>query len=128
LKWSDKAVSFARNIALALEEFKQENPEAYQQFQEILGKHRAVRRAYLEFGGEISDELCVQAIRDTMGDITQTRAEQVYRALRKLSDSLAKKKSQNLIHCCFLNKLVLCFFPQHFKIKFFFFYYIFVFN
>ncbi len=94
LKWNDKAVSYARNFALALKEFEQVNPEAYQQFQEILGKHRSVRRAYLEFGGEIPGEIYIQIIREIIGEgkISDEEARDFYNSLYTVAEKLRGRK------------------------------------
>jgi len=98
LRWSDRAVSYARNISLALEEFRQVNPEAYQQFQEILSKHRSVRRAYLEFGGEIPDEVYISVIREVVGEekISEEEARAFYNSLHRIGEGLKKKREEGL--------------------------------
>jgi len=90
LKWSDEAVAWQRKITLALEEFKQVNPEAYEQFEKIREKHKAVRRAYLEFGGEIQDEIYVGAIKGVIKGITDRDAIAFFNRLKVTNKVLGK--------------------------------------
>ena len=93
LTWDDKDVSKSRNYTLALEEFKQVNPEAYAQLQEILGKHRDVRRCSLEFGGDITNTIYIDTIRDVLGqgNIQEEYARTFYGHLLRVSEALKKK-------------------------------------
>lgn len=92
LIWDDKAVSSARNYTLALEEFKQKNPEAYIQFDEILKKHRTVRRAQLEFGGRVSEKYYIKVIQEIMPDLSEGGARLLYGSLLNTQKTLKKKK------------------------------------
>ncbi|MBU2104390.1 MAG: hypothetical protein KKF67_01265 [Nanoarchaeota archaeon] len=95
LKWSDQAPSWARKLTLALEEFKQVNLEAYQQFEEIRKKHKKVRRAYLEFGlikGDLPEEDYLDAIKGLIKGLNDNEVRNVYDSIRILDESLKKKK------------------------------------
>jgi hypothetical protein len=94
LGWSDESVAWARKITLALEEFKQVNPKAYNQFEEIRNKHKEIRRAYLEFGGEISDESYVGIIREIIPDMNQRDAIYFYNGLKNADNVLSKDKGK----------------------------------
>ncbi|MBS3070912.1 hypothetical protein J4407_01265 [Candidatus Pacearchaeota archaeon] len=91
LGWSDEAVSYVRKITLALEEFKQVNPKAYTQFERIRGKHKDVRRAYIEFGGEVPDSYYIKVIKDIIPGINDKDAVVFYNRLKSADKILTKK-------------------------------------
>ena len=95
LGWSDEAISKARKINLALEEFKQVNLEAYEQFEKIRNKHKSVRRSYIEFGGEIPDEHYVRVIREIIPEMSKRDAVAFYNRL-KVTDRVLSKKEKGL--------------------------------
>lgn len=95
LGWGDEAVSWSRKITLALEEFKQANPEAYEQFEEIRNKHKDVRRAYIEFGGEIPDEYYIGVIKEIIPEMKKRDAVVLYNKL-KIADRVLSKKKKGL--------------------------------
>jgi len=97
LGWSDDAVSWARNISLALEEFKQKYPKYGERLQEIIGKHREVRRNYLEFGlkeGDLVEEIYIESIKEIIEGISDERAKKFYEIIIKLKEELGKKKKK----------------------------------
>jgi cell fate (sporulation/competence/biofilm development) regulator YlbF (YheA/YmcA/DUF963 family) len=95
LRWSDEAINWARKINLALEEFKQTNPKAYEQFEEIRDKHKDVRRAYLEFGGEIPDEHYVRVIQEIIPEMSKRDSVVFYNKL-KIADRVLSKEEKGL--------------------------------
>ena len=50
LTWDDKNYSWARNLSLALDELKEKYPRAWKKADDLIKKHRSVRRAQVEFG------------------------------------------------------------------------------
>ena len=95
LKWGDETTQWIRAISLALEEFKQTNPKAYEQLEEIRKKHKISRRAYLEFEGNLPEEIYFQIIHDIVGNINYGQAEQIYRAIFILGKGFGKEKGIN---------------------------------
>lgn len=91
LKWGDEISNWARATSLALSEFEQTNPEAYEEFKEIKEKHKTSRRAYLEFEGNLPGEYYIQIIRDVVGNINYHQAAQTYRAILILGKGLKKE-------------------------------------
>jgi len=89
--WSSKEVSKARNTTLALQEFAQKNPRGYTQLQEIMDKHRRVRRGNLTFGGELPEQRYVEIIQKLIPGIDYGQAEQFYHELHSLESSLGKR-------------------------------------
>lgn len=96
LGWSDEVIVWARKISLALEEFKQVNPEAYNQLEEIREKHKNVRRTYLEFGGEIPDEVYIKVIQETIKGMNYEEAEMFYERIKDVTKKLDKTKKEGL--------------------------------
>ncbi|GIU68329.1 MAG: hypothetical protein KatS3mg001_179 [Candidatus Pacearchaeota archaeon] len=92
LSWSDEASNWARNISLALEELKQEDPEAYKRVEEKIKKHRSTRRAYLEFEGKAIEELYIVIIQELLQCPSYEEAREIYRALLKMEEFLGKKE------------------------------------
>jgi len=90
LRWSDEAPAWARNISLALEELKQDDPEAYKRVEAKIQKHRTSRRAYIEFSGDISEQLYTEIIQEVMGGISYEEANEIYRAMIKMEEFLGK--------------------------------------
>lgn len=85
LAWSDKAAAWARKITLGIKEFKQEYPEHGKILEEIIQKHRDVRRAKIEFGtreGPLPEEMYIEIIRECGVD-DYNKAKRLYRALVK---------------------------------------------
>jgi len=93
LKWDDKASNSARQISLALKEFEQVNPSAYKQLIEIKEKHKIVRRAYLEFGGEVESEVYVNLIKELI-DTDDEKALEVYNDILFFDNLLKRKKEK----------------------------------
>ena len=91
LEWSDEAPSWARKLNLALEEFKQINPKAYEQFEEIRSKHRNVRRDYIRFGGEVSEDVYIGIIRDIL-KVDDYNAHRIYNSIIGLDEIICRKK------------------------------------
>jgi len=96
LGWSDEAENWARGVALALKEFKQENSEAYNQFEEIRKKHLKVRRAYLRFGGEIVNTDYVEVIREIIGEdkFSEEQALRFYETLVSIEKTFKRKNEK----------------------------------
>lgn len=93
LKWSDRAIDKSRGTALALDELKKNYPEAYNLFEEILKKHKKTRRAEIEFGGEVGDEIYVEVIKSTFGGkVTDAAAMKMYGCILSLEKRLGRKK------------------------------------
>ena len=80
LGWSDEAVTGARKISLAIDEFKQKYPEYGEKLQELIDIHRSQRRAYLEFGGYVSDKVYIGIVREILGkdDVSYNQANEIY--------------------------------------------------
>lgn len=98
LRWDDEmGRAYARQLSLALKEFKQVNPEAYEQFEEIRSKHKKSRRASLEFRGTVEDEKYIDAIIDLIGSgmIEELEAGKIYEALLAMSGG-AKSASEEM--------------------------------
>ena len=94
LRWDDVAVNRARAINLALDEFEDVNKKAYDQLEEIRRKHKDVRRAYLEFGGEVDEDVYVRIIRDIMGnEIDSEQARGIYDNTIEVGKLLGKEKT-----------------------------------
>ena len=91
LGWDDEAISWARKINLAIEEFKQKYPESGKELQELIDKHRSVRRAYLEFGGEILAGVYIEIIRDLLNE-NRKNAAKIYEAISYMGYALGKSK------------------------------------
>jgi hypothetical protein len=94
LGWRDEAIHGARKTNLALREFKEVNPEAYKQLDGIIQKHRSARRAYLEFGGEVSEEVYIEIIREIMGGIDYDTAMLHYQSMNEMGNTFGKKGFQ----------------------------------
>ncbi len=96
LHWED--TSLARSYSLALQEFKQVDPEAYEKFMEIKKKHTKSRRNYVMFGLSEGEDLPKEIYLDIMKDVglTEDNASQIYDSLMDFSKSLDKKKKENL--------------------------------
>lgn len=94
LSWGDEAIKGARKIGLAIEEFKQENQEGGKRLQELIDKHRSVRRAYLKFGGVVEKEVYIEIIRDVMGGITYDTAMSIYETMNSIAGILGKESVQ----------------------------------
>jgi RNAse (barnase) inhibitor barstar len=93
LRWDDVAVNQARAINLSLAEFKDVNREAYAQFLRIRRKHKDVRRAYLEFGGEVDEDVYVGIVRDIMGkEVDSEQAERIYNNVVEMGELLGKER------------------------------------
>jgi hypothetical protein len=92
LSWSDEAPNWARNISLALEELKQEDPEAYKKIEEKIKKHRLTRRAYLEFDGKDIEELYIVIIQELLEGTNYDEAREIYMTLVKMEELLGKKE------------------------------------
>ncbi len=80
LGWSDEAVTGARKISLAIEEFKQKYPESGKKLQELIDIHRSQRRAYLEFGGYVPDKVYIGIVREILGkdDVSYNQANEIF--------------------------------------------------
>lgn len=92
LGWSDEAVKGARKISLAIEEFKQNYSEEGKRLQELIDKHRSVRRAYLEFGGIVEEEVYIEIIREVMGELDYGQAKSIYEATNLMARVLGKEE------------------------------------
>lgn len=97
LRWSDDQVSWARNINLALEEFRQKHPKWGAELDETLAKHREVRRAYVGFEGEMPEEVYIEAICGVMKGTTSREARQIYRSILVMEKRLNKKKGTSYL-------------------------------
>ena len=97
VRWSDKQVSWARNINLALEEFKQEHPKLGAALDETIAKHRKARRTYIKFEGEIPEEFYIEVICKIMKDTTSKEAKQIYDSVLVLGERLKKKRGPNYV-------------------------------
>jgi len=97
LRWSDGQAAWARNLNLAIEEFKQKYKKPGEELDKIIAKHRKVRRAYLEFEGEVSKEFYVEAICDIMKKIPPQEAEQIYNSILIMEKGLKKQKGPNYL-------------------------------
>ena len=91
LGWSDEAISWARKISLAIEEFKQEYPEYGKELQKFIDKHRSVRRAYLEFGGEVLADVYIEIIQEILNE-DQKNAAKIYEAISHMGYAFGKSK------------------------------------
>lgn len=91
LGWRDEAATGARKTNLALKEFGQVNPEALEQLQGIIKKHRQVRRAYVEFGGEVSEEVYIKIIREIM-NVDYDRAQSLLESMDDMATVFGKDK------------------------------------
>jgi len=97
LTWTDKSDSWARNLSLAIEEFKQKYPGPGLKLVEIIGKHRKTRRAYLEFGltgGELPPEIYIKAIQKIAKGLGEEEARNVYESVRILEKVVKKKEEK----------------------------------
>lgn len=92
LRWSDDQVAWARNIKLALEEFRQKYSDLWPALDEIITKHRNVRRAYIEFEGKLPKEFYLDTIRDVMEGTTHKEAEKIYESILIMEKRLEKEK------------------------------------
>lgn len=96
LKWSDEAPSWARKQSLGIEEFKQKYPEHGVELQEMIDKHRKVRRAYLEFGikegQEIPEEVYVGIIKELVPDLEEDKSREFYAIVKEIGKKLEVKK------------------------------------
>lgn len=90
LRWSDEAPAWARNISLALEELRQEDPESYKKVESKIKKHRTSRRAYIEFGGNVPEEIYIEIIQEIMGGINYEEASEIYKTMVKMEEILGK--------------------------------------
>jgi len=93
LFWSDRAPSYARKITLAFEEFKQVNPDAYKQLEEIINKHRKIRRAMLNCSVKKynpQEEDYVGIISDLIDGIDSSEARNLYREIENVGKKLGK--------------------------------------
>ena len=91
LGWSDEAVTGARKISLAIDEFKQKYPESGEKLQEIIDIHRSQRRAYLEFGGHVPDEVYIGIVREILGDnVDYRQANEIYLTIFHIGKILKK--------------------------------------
>ena len=97
LTWTNKSDSWARNLSLAIEEFKQKYPEHGLKLTEIIGKHRKTRRAYLEFGvisGELPPERYIKAIQEITKGLDEKEVRNIYDSVRILEKAVKKKKEK----------------------------------
>ncbi len=92
LGWSDEAVKGARKINLAIEEFKQNYSKEGKKLQELIDKHRSVRRAYLQFGGIVEEDVYIEIIREVMGKLDYDRAKSIYEATNLMARVLGKEE------------------------------------
>ena len=95
LTWDDQAVNWARNLTLAIEEFKQKYPEYGEKLSEIISKHRRTRRAYLEFGlvkEDLSEEEYIEVIKGLVKGLDDEKAWNVYNSVRILEGAFNKRK------------------------------------
>mgnify|MGYP001361031925 CR=1 FL=1 len=93
LGWGDEAISWARKINLAIEEFKQKYPEQGKELQELIDKHRSVRRAYLEFGGEVLADVYIEIIQDILNE-NRRNAAKIYEAISYAGYALGKARGK----------------------------------
>ena len=92
LAWSDRASAWARKISLGIQEFKQECPEYWQKLNEIIEKHKNVRRLQIKFGVKdehFPEEIYIKIIQECAG-IDYERARKLYEAL-VMNDPLEKR-------------------------------------
>lgn len=94
LVWDDNVgITGARKINLAIAEFKQKYPEYGEKLQELIDEHRSGRRAYLLFGGQVSDEVYIGIVQDIIkGDYE--RSKEVYQAVRVIDANLERRKGK----------------------------------
>ena len=96
LHWED--TSLARSYSLALQEFKQVDPEAYEKFMKIKKKHTKARRNYVMFGlfegKDLPDEVYLKIMEDV--GLNRSEASKIYESLAKFRDSLNEKKKESL--------------------------------
>jgi len=97
LKWGDESIHWVRALSLALAEFEQTNPKAYEQFEKIKEKHKTSRRAYLEFEGDLPEDAYIQIIRNIVKNITYRQAEQIYGAILIMEKGSKKERGTNRI-------------------------------
>ncbi len=97
LKWSDEQVAWARNMNLALEEFRQTHPEWGAELDKTIAIHRGVRRAYLEFEGNLFEGDYIQIIQDVVGNLPYRKASQVYNSILIMEKGLKKERGINRI-------------------------------
>ncbi|MBA7595915.1 hypothetical protein ES703_02881 [subsurface metagenome] len=97
VRWSNDQAAWARNINLALEEFRQEHPKWGTVLDETIAKHREVRRAYVKFEGEIPEEFYIEAICDVMKGTTSQEAGKIYRSILVMEKRLKKKRGPNYV-------------------------------
>lgn len=97
LRWSDDQVAWARNINLALEEFRQKHRKWGIELDETIAKHREVRRAYVGFEGEIPEEVYIEAICEVMKEITPREAKQIYGSILVMEKRLNKKRGTSYL-------------------------------
>ena len=87
LKWDDdKARSVARQISLALEEFKQVNPKAYNQLMNIKEKHAKSRRGYLEFSGVLDNDYFYNILQNIYPEINEEQKLQIFKGIILLDE------------------------------------------
>ena len=87
LGWDDESIKGARKKNLAIREFKQKHPKYGKILQKLINKHRQVRRAYIEFGGEIPEEVYIGIIQEIM-DIDYKKAEKIYASILEIEGIL----------------------------------------
>ncbi len=92
LRWSDDQAAWARNLNLALEEFRQEYPKIGEKLDKIIAKHRSSRRAYIDFGGEIPEEIYINIICELVKGTTSREAKQVYNSILIMEKGLRGKE------------------------------------
>jgi len=94
LSWDDKEIAAARKINLAIEEFKQKYPDYGEKLQELIDVHRSGRRAYLEFGGEVSNEVYIGVVQEIMGreNVDYESARKIYGSIEYIGEILGKKE------------------------------------
>ena len=97
LKWNDDQASRARNISLAIEEFRQAHPKLGKELDRTIEKHRNVRRAYLEFEGEVPEEVYIGIVREVMEGVTLKEARQIYRSILVMEKGLERERGPSYI-------------------------------
>ena len=91
LRWDDKAISTARKIKLGIEEFKQKYPKKGKELQNMIDKHREIRRAYLEFEGDSSEKVYINLIQKLV-KCDEAQASKILEASNELGVALEKDK------------------------------------
>ena len=90
--WSDESVAWARKINLGIEEFKQDHPKEGIMLQEYIDRHKNERRAFLEFGGEVEEEIYIEIIQNMFKELDYDGARSVYNFCCYLENVLGKNK------------------------------------